>query len=70
MRCPVCRNSEHSDIHLHSEGFTEDIMRCPSCGAVWAINHGVTEIVKDPQEKSFLSGASECVEGDDYVLAA
>jgi uncharacterized Zn finger protein len=66
MKCPVCKNNEHFDIDLHSNGFTENIMECPTCGTVWSVNHGVTEIVKDPQEKSFLEAQSECVEGDDY----
>ena len=31
--------------------------------------HGLTEVVKDTQEHSFLAGVTECVEGDDYCLA-
>ncbi len=69
MQCPVCKHHEHVDIDLHSDGFTENIMECPICGAIWSVNHGVTEIVKDPQEKSFLEALSEAVEGDDYSLA-
>lgn len=68
MRCPVCKNHEHVDIDLHSDGFTENIMECPTCGTIWSVNHGVTEIVRDPQEKSFLEAQSESVEGDDYNL--
>ena len=68
MKCPVCKNHEHTDLDLHSEGFTEDIMECRICGASWSVNHGVTEIIRDPQEKSFLEAKSECVEGDDYNL--
>lgn len=66
MKCPVCKNHEHIDIELHSNGFNEEIIECPHCGTIWSVNHGVTEIVKDPQEKSFLEAQSECVEGDDY----
>lgn len=69
MKCPVCKSQQHSDMGLHAEGFTENIMECPGCGTVWSVNHGVTEIVKDPQEKSFLQAQSECVEGDDYNLS-
>jgi uncharacterized Zn finger protein len=68
MKCPVCKHHEHVDIELHSDGFTEGIMECPICGTMWSVNHGVTEIVRDPQEKSFLEAQSECVEGDDYNL--
>ena len=59
---------KHNEMELHPDGFAEDIMECSVCGTVWSVNHGVTEIVKDPQEKSFLEAQSECVEGDDYNL--
>ena len=68
MKCPVCKNHEFVDTDLHAEGFSEDIMECRICGTVWSVNHGVVEIVKDPQDKSFLQARSECVEGDDYNL--
>ncbi len=70
MKCPVCKSQDHLDIDLHSNGFTEDIMECRVCGTVWSVNHGVTEIVRDPQEKSFLEATSESVEGDDYNQAS
>ncbi|WP_298435130.1 hypothetical protein [Geobacter sp.] len=71
MRCPVCRTHEKPvSINLHTEGFSEAISTCSICGAVWSVNHGVTEIVEDPQEKSFLEALSECVEADDYSFAA
>ncbi len=68
MKCPVCKHHEHDDIDLHSDGFKENIMECPICGSMWSINHGVTEVVKDTQEKSFLEAQSENVENDDYNL--
>jgi uncharacterized Zn finger protein len=68
MKCPVCKNQNHTDLRLTSEGFAEQIMECQSCGAIWSIVHGITEIVRDPQEKSFLEAQSESVEGDDYNL--
>ena len=70
MMCPVCRNHDHVEIDLHSEGFSEGILECRVCGTVWSVNHGLTEVVKDSQEKSFLEATSECVEGDDYPLVA
>lgn len=36
---------------------------------MWSVSHGLTEVIKDPQENSFLAAQSECVEGDDYNLA-
>ena len=71
MKCPVCKTHEqYVDIDLHSEGFAEDIITCQICGTIWSINHGLTEIVKDAQVKSFLEAQSECVDGDDYSYAA
>ncbi|HEY5974259.1 MAG TPA: hypothetical protein VIU41_05905 [Geobacteraceae bacterium] len=69
MKCPVCKNQEHADLHLHADQFDEDIMKCSVCGSTWSINHGVVEVIKDTQEHSFLEGVSECVEGDDYGQA-
>jgi len=68
MKCPVCKNHQQVDIQLQTDGFKEGIIECSVCGAVWSQNHGVTEIVKDPQLESFLEAQSECVEGDDYNL--
>lgn len=68
MTCPVCKSHEYADTVLHSDGFNEDIMECRVCGTTWSVNHGITEVIKDCQEKSFLESVSECVEGDDYNL--
>ena len=68
MKCPVCRNSEQVETELSAEGFKEGITECAICGAVWSNNHGVIELVSDPQVESFLEAQSECVEGDDYGL--
>ncbi len=71
MKCPVCKTHEqYVDIDLHSEGFAEDIYTCSICGTIWSVNHGLTEVVRDPQVRSFLEAQSECVEGDDYSYAA
>lgn len=66
--CPVCKNHEHVDINLRSEGFMEGISECRICGSIWSVNHGMTEVVRDSQAKSFLEALTECVEGDDYHL--
>lgn len=70
MKCPVCKSYEHTDIHLNAVSFAEDIVKCPTCGTSWSVNHGLTEIINDSQEQSFLSAQSESVEGYDYCLAA
>lgn len=71
MKCPVCKTHEqHLEIDLHAEGFAEDILTCKICGTVWSVNHGAVKVVQDPQAHSFLEALSECVEGDDYGVAA
>lgn len=69
MKCPVCRNTDQVDTQLNSDGFKEGITECAICGTTWSINHGVVEIVKDAQMKSFLQAQSECVESDDYSMS-
>ncbi|HJV34944.1 hypothetical protein [Geomonas sp.] len=69
MKCPVCKNQEQLETELTSNGFKEGITECTICGAVWSVNHGVVELVSDPQVESFLEAQSECVEGDDYSLS-
>ncbi len=68
MQCPVCHNHEQTNTHLHAEGFDEDLVKCTSCGTVWSVNHGLAEVVKQPEVCSFLSVQSECVDGDDLSL--
>jgi hypothetical protein len=69
MNCPVCRScAQHSEIKAHSAGFDEEIIGCDVCGSSWSLNHGMSEIVTDTQEGSFLSAVSECVEGGDYAM--
>lgn len=68
MKCPTCQSVQQVGTQLRSAGFQEGLTECSVCGAVWSVNHGVTEIVKDPQVHSFLEAQSECVEGDDYGM--
>ncbi|PLX92197.1 MAG: hypothetical protein C0621_09940 [Desulfuromonas sp.] len=69
MQCPVCHCIDQKEMDLHSEGFKEDIFECSLCGASWSINHDLVEIIKDPQQDSFLSVLTESVEADDYATA-
>jgi uncharacterized Zn finger protein len=68
MKCPICQSVQQVGTELCSDGFKEGLTECSICGAVWSVNHGVTEMVKDPQAESFLEAQSECVEGDDYGI--
>jgi hypothetical protein len=43
---------------------------CSTCGTSWAVHHGLTEVVRDTQQASFLEAITECVECDDYCFAA
>jgi transposase-like protein len=70
MKCPVCKSLKHSEIDLHVDGFYEELFECAFCGSSWAVSHGLTEVVKDTQQASFLEALTECVESDDYCFAA
>lgn len=71
MKCPVCRaHGPHNQLGLRVQGFAEDIVTCVVCGAVWSVNHGMTELIVDPQQGSFLSAIGDTVEADDYNYAA
>ncbi len=71
MKCPVCMtHGQFFEIDLHSEGFAEEINTCRICGTIWAVNHGATNIVKVPQQDSFLSALTECIGADEYSFAA
>ena len=70
MKCPICKSPKHNEIDLHVEGFHEELFECDLCGSSWSVNHGLTEIVNDAQQSSFLEALTECVESDDYCFAA
>lgn len=71
MQCPVCKShGPHTRLGLRVEGFSEDIVTCVACSASWSVNHGMTEMIVDPQQGSFLSATGESVEADDYNYAA
>jgi len=71
MRCPVCRtHDQYEELEFRTAGFSEGLMTCNICGTIWAINHGAIIVVDHMQDTSFLSALSECVEADDYPLAA
>ena len=66
MKCPACNNHEYQQINLHSDQFHESLNECSLCGTTWSINHGLAEVVQDPNAQSFLSAISESGEADDY----
>ena len=47
MKCPLCNDTVHVDYNLHSEGFSNGVLECGACGAVWSVSLGVTSIVRD-----------------------
>ena len=66
MKCPVCKSLQaHSEIKVHANGFDEELLKCGTCGSTWSVNHGLVEVVKDTQRRSFLEANSEAVEGAD-----
>ena len=67
MKCPVCKSQEmHAEIQVHANGFDEELFQCEVCGSTWSVNHGLVEIVKDTQSKSFLEANDESVDGVDF----
>jgi hypothetical protein len=63
----VCKShATQSDIQVHANGFDEALFRCDACGSTWSVNHGLVEIVRDTQSRSFLGATSEAVDGTDY----
>jgi len=39
------------------------------CGTIWSINRGLSKIVVDTQQQSFLESETEPVENDDFDCA-
>lgn len=68
MKCPACKCYQSKEINLQSGQFTEEIVECELCGTMWATNHGLTEIVLDGQQDSFLELLTEPVESGDYNI--
>ena len=66
MKCPVCKHHQmHSEIEVHDNGFDEDLFQCDDCGSTWSVNHGLVDVVRDTQRRSFLAAETEPVEGFD-----
>lgn len=70
MKCPICKSYKNSEVDLHADGFYEGLFECSVCGSSWSVNHGLSEVVSDTQQASFLEALTECVEADDYSFAA
>jgi uncharacterized protein YbaR (Trm112 family) len=71
MLCPVCKtHDQYSQSALKTEGFSQQQLTCSECGSVWSIHHGMVVLVSDTQENSFLQVLTDCVESDDFSLAA
>ena len=42
----------HTEIHVHDNGFDEELYQCDVCGSTWSVNHGLVEVVKDYMSES------------------
>lgn len=69
MKCPVCSSYSNQELDLRSDQFSEELLKCETCGCEWSVNHGLVDIVKDRQTGSFLEAGTESVESFDYNLA-
>lgn len=47
MKCPVCKDRNHIEVDLHSDGFADNIRECGTCGTVWGWNENTRFIVKE-----------------------
>jgi len=70
MRCPVCGSYQSEALAMKAGQFEEELRECRVCASQWSVSHGLSEVVRDSQKDSFLSGMSETVEADDYTWAA
>lgn len=66
--CPTCHSSTTIETDLVAFQFHEEIFECDLCETVYSFSHNLIEVVKDPQQESFLSHTSDQVEADDYVF--
>ncbi len=35
MKCPICHQTHHIEIDLHSDGYAENLQECGDCGTIW-----------------------------------
>lgn len=35
MKCPICKDRNHVEIDLHSDGYAENLRECGTCGTIW-----------------------------------
>jgi len=49
-QCPVCKNVDHNEIDLHSDGYAKDIIECSTCGTIWLDDQGLANIIKASTE--------------------
>jgi Zn-finger nucleic acid-binding protein len=66
--CPTCKSILCIETDLDAFQFHEEIQECTNCGTVCSSAHDQIEVIKDSQEKSFLSSTPEHVESDDYAF--
>lgn len=48
MECPVCKQCDHNELDLHSDGYAKDIIECSECGTIWVDDNGLANIIKQP----------------------
>ena len=57
MNCPICNNSEHVEVDLHADGFSQDAFECGDCGGLWTYSGTDLKIIKDREEKKVVAYA-------------
>lgn len=50
MKCPECKERQHIELDLHSDGFSENVRECGDCGAMWTWKDDKRIIIKHGSE--------------------
>ena len=50
MKCPLCNNTGHIEIDLHSDGYCQDILECGDCGGIWTYSNRAMQIIKGKRD--------------------
>jgi uncharacterized Zn finger protein len=40
MKCPICSNQNRIEIDIHSDGYSDNLLECSNCGALWINEFG------------------------------
>jgi len=59
MNCPLCNKTEHIEIDLNADGFSQDALECGDCGGVWTHSAGEVKIIKASDDTTMVKVYSD-----------